>query len=166
MAGFATDLQLILDEGIVGTRWVGRRMMRTTLKGTPTKRTTRRSPTTRRWSTSRTTTTLATAIVVWSSRRRAWWLGARPRMRGGRRRRVLGWFRSGFIFVTSIAVDLRILGPRWRNACRMTRMQHRIIQRRSSRFHVRETRTISRPVGIRSEEWVVMMRAVQRWMNK
>lgn len=166
MTGFATDLQLVLDEGIMWTRLVGRRMMGTTLEWTPTKRTTRWSPTTRRRSTSWTTTTLATATVVWSSGHRARWLGAGPRVRGGRRRRVLGWFRSGFVFVTSIPVDLRIFGPRWRNACRMTRMHHRIIQRRPGRFHVRETRSISGPVRVRSEKWIVMMRAVQRWMNE
>lgn len=68
VTGFAADLQLVLDEGIMRTGLVGRRMMGTTLlEWTPTKRTTTRwwSPTTgRRSSTSWTTTALATAAVV------------------------------------------------------------------------------------------------------
>lgn len=68
MARFTTDLQLIFDEGIVWSGWVGRRMMRCTLKGTPTKwSATGRTCTTGRRSTGWTTTALAIATAVGTS---------------------------------------------------------------------------------------------------
>lgn len=64
VARFTTDLQLVLDEGIVRPRRVRRRMMRCSLEGTPT----RRTGTTGGGTPGRTTTALATvAAVVGSS---------------------------------------------------------------------------------------------------
>lgn len=64
VARFTTDLQLVLDEGIVRPRRVRRRMMRCSLEGTPT----RRTGTTGGRTSGRTTTALATvAAVVGSS---------------------------------------------------------------------------------------------------
>lgn len=68
MARFTTDLQLVLDEGIVWPGRIGRRMMRCTLEGTPTKwSATGRTITTGRRATGRTTTTLAIATAIGSS---------------------------------------------------------------------------------------------------
>lgn len=75
-------------------------------------------------------------------------------------------FRSGFILITSVAVNLRIFRSWRRNACGMTRMEHRIVQRGSCRFHVRETRTVSRSVRIRSVEGIVMVRTEQGRMDE
>lgn len=68
VARFTTDLQLVLDEGIVWSRRVRRRMVRCSLEGTPTKwPTTRRTCTTGRWSPGGTTTALAIVTVVGTS---------------------------------------------------------------------------------------------------
>lgn len=78
VARFTTDLQLVLDEGVVWSGRVGRRMMRCTLEGTPTKwSATGRTCTTGRRSTAGTTTALATAtvVVVGSSGCGARWFG-------------------------------------------------------------------------------------------
>lgn len=66
VTGFTTDLQLVLDEGIVRSRWVRRRMMRCTGE----RRTAGWATAARGGSSSGTAGTLATTAVVRSSRAR------------------------------------------------------------------------------------------------